>query len=448
MAICTIKAHHIERLKKDKGQLVEKVDIIVFGATSFVGQIVCRYLLETSTGQSAKQQNSVSWAMAGRSLQKLQSLHASLGSEAGNVPVIVADANDTASLKTLCERAKLVISTVGPYALYGEAVVKACVSSGTDYCDLTGEPQFIMKMLQRYEKIAKATGARIVHCCGFDSVPSDLGVWFTQQNAHAHFSSWCTSIAMRVHQLKGAASGGTIASMVNISKEVAKDGQLRKALSNPYALCPVQGRTHERQPAVKTAIYDRQINAWIAPFIMAAINERIVHRSNALMLHRYSKHFHYHEAMVTGEGPSGRLKAHSITVGVAGFLVAAALAPTRWLMENTFLPKPGEGPTIEQQQQGFYDLRFYGRTAEGQKLTCKVTGDQDPGYGSTAKILSQCAICLIKDIPKEHCKGGFWTPASAMAEPLIERLRHFAGLTFECVQPQDTPQLKSRDVIS
>ncbi|OEY67620.1 saccharopine dehydrogenase family protein [Marinobacter sp. X15-166B] len=405
-----------------------KFDLVVFGATSFVGQIVAAYLLRThGVGQQVK------WAIAGRSATKLTRLKEQLGAAAEGLPVVVADAKDPASLVQLCEQTRVLVSTVGPYALYGEPVIKACVETGTDYCDLTGEVQWIRRMIETYEAQAKASGARIVHCCGFDSIPSDLGVWYLQQQAQKAFGVPCDSVRMRVKAAKGGLSGGTVASMVNISKEIAADPALRKELANPYSICPPEHRPDVRQPNLKAPRYDDQFDVWLAPFIMAAINTRIVHRSNALQGAAYGENFTYDEAMMTGRGLKGRVAAYGLVAGLGGFMLGSAIKPTRWALERFVLPKPGEGPTAEAQKNGFYDLRFVGHTAAGQTITTKVTGDADPGYGSTSKMLGEAAACLAFDIGATDQPGGFWTPAALFGDQLLTRLTERAGLTFEVV---------------
>jgi len=404
-------------------------DIIIFGASSFVGQILTRYMLK----QFPKNAD-LTWAIAGRSESKLTQLKQSLGEQGEHIQVLIADASDEDKLRALCESTKVVVSTVGPYALYGEPLVKACVTTGTDYCDLTGEVQWIAKMLERYQDIAKITGARIVNCCGFDSIPSDLGVYFLQQQAKQQFGENCSSIKMRVKAMKGAASGGTVASMTNIFKEVATDPGLRKVLANPYAICPADHGNKVRQDSMNCPQYDPDFNSWAAPFVMAVINTRIVHRSNCLIEDGYSEHFSYNEAMLTGKGFMGGGMAAGVSAGLGTFALAAAIAPSRWAMEKFILPKPGEGPNEEAQHKGFYDLRFYGKTDSGDEIRCKVTGDQDPGYGSTAKMLGQAVACLVQDIPKDKVSGGFWTPASVFGGALITRLIENAGLTFEVIE--------------
>ncbi len=398
-----------------------KFDIIVYGATSFVGQIITRYMHE------AFADGSIRWAIAGRSAAKLKQVSDEVGLE--GIERLVADASDEAALKALCERTGVVMSTVGPYALYGDTLVKVCVETGTHYCDLTGEPQWIRKMQQRHEAAAKESGARIVHCCGFDSIPSDLGVHFLQRRAYEKYGEACDDIAMRVVKMKGGASGGTIASMINMVKEASADADLRRELKDPYSLCPPDhGFTaHQRDIGVE---YDERLGQWIAPFVMAAINTRVVHRSNALSAASYGQQFLYEEATATGEGAKGKRGARFVSAGMGAMMVAMAVPPVRWLLEKTVLPKPGDGPSPKEQLEGRFDLVFLGKTPSGRTIRTRVTGDRDPGYGSTAKMLSQAAACLAKDIPDE-VPGGFWTPATLMGDALIERLTAHAGLTFE-----------------
>lgn len=404
-----------------------KHQVVVFGATSFVGQILCRYLLQRHGAGGA-----FSWAMAGRSLAKLQALQAELGGEAAKVPLILADAADETALRALCGQTRVVISTVGPYALFGSPLVKVCAETGTDYCDLTGEPQWIRRMIDAHEATAKASGARIVHCCGFDSIPSDLGVHYLQRESQQRFGEPCTRVKLRIRKLRGGFSGGTAASLMNVMREIAADPSLRKLMANPYAICPGEGAGLPRQPDVVFAQHDAEAGSWLAPFVMAGINTRVVHRSNALKSQAYGAEFRYDEAMMTGPGLKGRAIATGASLGMGGFVAAAALPPSRWLLENYVVPKPGEGPTPEQQESGGYDFRFYGRTASGQTLVVKVTGDRDPGYGSTAKMLGEAGACLAA-LDKKKLAGGFWTPATALGDALVERLVANAGLTFGVV---------------
>lgn len=406
----------------------QQFHIIVFGATSFVGQILTHYLFgRYGVG------GEFCWAIAGRSEGKLQKLRDELGAGAAQLPLFIADAADATDLLTLCAQTQVVVSTVGPYALYGSPLVKVCAESGTDYCDLTGEIQWVVKMINAHQDTARKTGARIVHCCGFDSIPSDLGVHFLQQQAIKKFGQPCTRVKLRVKSMRGGLSGGTAASLMNVVKEATRDAALRKLLANPYAACPDDGPRRVPQPNVTFAEHDPDAGSWVAPFIMAAINTRIVHRSNALSGFAYGKDFVYDEAMLTGAGGKGRLIASAVGSGLISFMLAAALPPTRWVLEKFVVPKPGEGPSPEAQAKGFFDLRLFGISADGKVLQAKVTGDRDPGYGSTAKMLGEAAACLALDIPKGEKSGGFWTPATIFGDRLVQRLTAHAGLTFEMV---------------
>ncbi|MBS61473.1 saccharopine dehydrogenase NADP-binding domain-containing protein [Salinisphaera sp.] len=398
-------------------------DIVVFGATSFVGQLTCRYLAERY-GDDGE----VRWAMAGRSKAKLGQVRSEIGNP--EVAMIVADANDADSLAAMCAQTRVVISTVGPYALYGETLVATCADSGTDYCDLTGEVHWIAAMLDKYEQRAQASGARIVNCCGFDSLPSDLGVHFLQRHARERFGAPCTRVKLRVKAMRGTFSGGTVASLVNFAKEVRANPALRKQLANPYSICPEGYRPEVRQPNPKGASFDPDADSWIAPFIMASCNTRVVQRSNALSGQAYGAEFKYDEAMMTGRGTKGRLNAYGLAAGLGGFLVGVAIKPTRALLQRFVLPEPGEGPSPSAQEKGFYDMRLFGTTAAGEKLKAKVVGDRDPGYGSTSKMLSEAAICLSQ---RGETEGGFWTPATLLGDALIDRLHERAGVTFELV---------------
>ncbi len=401
-------------------------NVVLFGASSFVGQILARYLLERH-GVGGE----VRWAIAGRSKAKLEALRLELGPAAAELPLIIADADHDQSLEDLCALTDVLVSTVGPYALYGSALVKVCAETGTDYLDLAGEPQWIAQMIEQHEAAAKASGARIVHCAGFDSVPSDLGVHFLQQQAVTRFQQPCSRVKLRVKAMRGAASGGTIASMLESVRQASTDPVMRKLLGNPYAFCPPNKVRMPRQPNLNFASYDTDAGAWAAPFVMAGINTKVVHRSNVLTGYGYGPRFVYDEAMLTGKGLRGRLAAVGLAMGIAGFIGAAAIKPSRAFMTRFVLPKAGEGPTPKQQENGFYDIRLFGKTASGEQLSAQVTGDRDPGYGSTAKILGEAAVCLALDISKSDKAGGFWTPATAMGDTLIERLREHAGLTFK-----------------
>lgn len=400
-------------------------DVVVFGATSFVGKILCRYLFD-QFGTNGE----LRWAAAGRSRSRLDSLRATLGDAADKLELLIADAADECALRQMCERTRVVISTVGPYALHGEPLVRVCTDTGIDYCDITGEVQWVRRMIDRYERRAAESGARIVHCCGFDSIPSDMGVFFLQRHARARFGEPCVDVSMRVKAMRGGFSGGTIASLSNAIGEIGADPALRKELANPYCLCPPDHPFTARQRQVRFAAYDPDFESWTAPFVMAAVNTRIVHRSNALSGTAYGDAFRYDESVLTGRGWRGRAAATAVAAGLAGFGLLAATRPTRRFLER-LAPAPGSGPDAEARARGFFDLRFAGATASGQQLLTKVTGDMDPGYGSTSKMLGQAGACLALDVGKGDKPGGFWTPATLFGERLLDRLQAHAGLRFE-----------------
>ena len=403
------------------------LDIILFGATSFVGKITTQYLLnEVGIGKG------VTWAIAGRSLGKIKQLKNQLGPEAENIPIIVADSSDSASLTKMCQQGRVILSTVGPYALYGESLVEACVHNGNDYCDLTGEAYWIKKMLDKYQLRAEKTGARIINCCGFDSIPSDLGVYFLQQASQRQFGTVCKDVKLRVKAMKGGVSGGTVASGIEMAKAVKKDPALRRKMGNPYLLCQSQ-TSRVKQPRILKPTFDKDFNAWSAPFIMETINSRVVLRSNSLQQHDDCEDFTYGEAVLTGKGRQGYFRAWGITLGLGCFGLAAKNKLLRFLIQKFLLPKPGQGPSPKQQENGFFDLRIIGKNNQ-QSLTIKVTGDKDPGYGCTAKMLTQAGLCMAFDIGKTELSGGFWTPATAMNDKLIIRLVASAGMTFDILE--------------
>jgi short subunit dehydrogenase-like uncharacterized protein len=398
-----------------------RLDVVVFGATSFVGQILCRHLVERhgTTG-------SLRWAIAGRSAAKLDSVAASTGAE---VERIVADAQDEAALAELASSARVVISTVGPYDLYGSPLVAAIARAGSDYCDLTGETQWMRRMIDAHQAEAVESGARVVHACGFDSIPSDLGVWFTQQQAVEQLGAPCTSISMRVQRMRGGASGGTIASMMNAVEQATRDAELRRLLADPYALNPPEMRDGPRQSNVVKPTRDAVTGEWLAPFVMAAVNTRVVQRSHALQGRPGGRELLYDESTVTGPGPAGAARAAALVAGLGAGVGLLALGPTRALARRV-LPKPGEGPSPEAQLRGYFDIRFEGATRAGDRIRTRVTGDRDPGYGATARMLGEAATCLL-EVSGNDVPGGFWTPSTAMGGLLVERLEQHAGMRFE-----------------
>lgn len=399
------------------------LDLIVWGATGFTGRLVVEYLLERyGVGKTVR------WAIAGRSQAKLDALKTEMGKPASGLLVITADSHDPDTLRALVRRTRVIITTVGPYAKYGSELVAACVENGTHYCDLAGEPQWIRKMIDQHEEGASKSGARIVHACGFDSIPSDIGVYYLQQEAQRKFGEPCSRVKMRVRAMKGSASGGTIASMMNAIEEARADREVARILVNPYSLCPPGARKGPDKRDQSGPVMDKDLDVWTAPFVMAGVNTKVVRRSNALMNAAYGPEFSYQEAMSTGAGTSGYLKAMQITLGLGGLMLAGSVGVLRAGMQKLFLPKPGEGPSKDEREKGFYNIVMLGKTSSGKTIRVKVRGDRDPGYGSTSKILGECGVCLALDeLPVE---GGFWTPASAMGDALLKRLPASAGLTF------------------
>jgi short subunit dehydrogenase-like uncharacterized protein len=384
-----------------------KFDIIVYGATGFTGQLVAEYLAANYAGQGAPR-----WAMAGRSLDKLASVRDAIGAPA-DTALIKADASDSASLKAMIDQTKSVLSTVGPYQLYGSELVAACAASGTDYLDLCGEPVWMRQMIDAHEAPAKASGARIVFSCGFDSVPFELGAFFVQEEAKRVFGRPVSRVKGRVRDMRGTLSGGTAASGRATFEAVAKDLSLVAILNDPFALTP--GFSGAKQPKGNRPVYEEDLQSWTAPFMMALINTRNVHRSNMLMGFPYGHDFVYDEMVLTGPGEKGEANAKRV--------MAANSEKT-----GPNAPKPGEGPSKEERESGLYDLLFVGLAPDGRQVRVAVHGDRDPGYGSTSKMIAECAICLgeMPDIP-----AGIWTPGAAMGDRLIKRLIDHAGITFD-----------------
>lgn len=416
--------------------------VVLYGATSFVGQITAHYLAQflsnkKSTDDSEK--SAVTWAIAGRDKEKLEKLQSELSKAQNNeetdkkVDIIIANSDDDTSLDEMTKQTQVIISTVGPYLKYGEPLIKSCVNNGTDYVDLTGEAIFIKDMMDKYQAKAQQTGARIVNSCGFDSIPSDLGVYFTQQQAETKFNQQCDVIHMRVKAAKGGLSGGTIASMATIFEEVGKDKARRKQVANPYLLNDDTDAPNVRQDNISKPEYDSEHERWLAPFVMASINTRIVHRSNQLLGYEYGRDFKYDEAMWMKDGIKGQLSSYAMSAGLLGFATAMMIKPSRELLSKHVLPKSGSGPSKSEQENGYFDIRFFGETSEKDSISTKVTGDKDPGYGSTSRMLAQSALCLAQDVTKAEVAGGFWTPASAMGNKLLTRLEDHAGLSFEVV---------------
>jgi short subunit dehydrogenase-like uncharacterized protein len=377
-------------------------DIVVYGATGFTGRLVAEYL-------AASCPQGVRWAMAGRSIAKLEEVRASIDG-AGEIALIVADADDPASLAALCGRASVIVTTVGPYQLYGSALVAACARTGTAYVDLCGEPAWMREMIDRHHAEAQASGARIVFSCGFDSIPFDLGVFTLQEEAQRRFGKPASRVKGRVRKLKGGMSGGTIASFQATVAAAGRDPALVKLLTDPFALTP--GHRGPAQPRGNQPEHDPDIDDWVAPFMMATINTKNVHRTNFLLGQAWGDVI-YDEMTVTGAGETGENAANAL----------AKANP----MGKGDLPKPGDGPSKEERETGHYDILFVGLTEDGGRCEAVVTGDRDPGYGSTSKMLAESALCLVLD---DAGAGGIWTPGALMGSRLRDRLVAHAGMTF------------------
>jgi len=399
-------------------------DLVVFGATGFTGRLVAEYL-HLSGAAGAR------WAIAGRSLDKLAKVRDQLHLPP-SIALLKADANDAAALKALVRRTQVVITTVGPYQLHGEPLATACAAGGTDYVDLCGEPLWMARMVDKLTPLAEQSGARIVFSCGFDSIPFDLGVVYLQAEAQARFGAPLPEVRGRVARIKGAASGGTLASMMETLEATRREPALSQVMANPFALTPAfKG---PRQPDDGGADFDDWADAWCGPFMMAAINTKNVHRSNALRGHPWGEGFVYSEKLLTGkpgQGDKGRRKAGALARFTKLQNLALGLAPMRALLRRFVLTQPGDGPNAAAREAGHYQLWFTGKAASGQMLRAIVKGDRDPGYGSTCKLISETALCLLQDVDRDATPGGVWTAGGAMGLALVRRLQERAGLTFE-----------------
>jgi len=392
-------------------------DIIIWGATGFTGKLVAQYMLENYSA------GNLTWAIGGRNLSKLDALNLGPG-----VEVLVADAMDPEALTQLVKRTRVILTTVGPYARYGSEMVAACAAAGTHYCDLTGEVHWMRDMIDNYQHTAVSSGARIVHTCGFDSIPSDIGVYFMQKAMMEQHGVPASAIKYRTRAFKGGFSGGTIDSMMAMMEQAQTNPKIMDIVADPYAL----NSTYRGLDGLdrKDQFYDEDFKAWVAPFVMAAINTRVVRRSNELLGLTYGEDFRYDEGSITGQGTGGALSAAAMALGTSTMNGLASITPARKLLQKV-LPKPGEGPSPETIETGYFDIDLLAKhpTDPSLNLLGKVHGDRDPGYGSTAKMLAECAVSLAQDeLPVE---GGFWTPASAMGDALLERLPNHAGVSFK-----------------
>ena len=383
-----------------------KFDVVIYGATGFTGKLVAEYMVS----QYGHNQD-ITWAMAGRNINKLEKVRDEIGAHE-ETPLLIVDSEDKESLNVMTAQAKCILTTVGPYQLYGSDLVKSCAEAGTDYVDLTGEPGWMYEMIEENEKLAKESGARIVFSCGFDSIPFDLGVFFIQEAAKEKYGKPAPHVRGRVRAMNGEFSGGTVASLSATMSTLKEKPELISVLVNPFSLSgDFQGpdQLDDSKP-----LFDEKLDMWVAPFIMASINTKNVHRSNALMGHSYGEDFCYDEMSIAGPGEEGKAAAEFM----------ATINP----LAGEDMPAPGEGPSKDSRENGNYDVLFCADMPDGETLKATVTGDMDPGYGSTSKMIAESAVCLVKDC--DGLEGGIYTPAPSMGQKLIKRLITKAGLTF------------------
>ena len=379
-------------------------EIVLYGASGFTGKLVAEYLIA--------EHPQLRWAIAGRNQQKLEQVRRELG--APDLPIVIADSNDASQLSEMARQTRTLISTVGPYAQYGTPVLEACATEGTHYCDLTGEAQWMAQVYERINPIAQASGARLIHCCGFDSVPSDLSVFFLQKHFKERYGHYATRVAGRMGDAAGGVSGGTVASLMYVAEQASKDPAIRKTVMDPYALYPAGIEKGLDGPDQNGISWDDHFESWTGPFVMAAINTKVVRRSHALAGLPYGADFQYDESQLC----SSRAKAILSAAGLGTVMAGTFFSPTRALLKK-LLPDPGEGPNQTTRDNGFFEFWAHG-TDGAHSLRVKVAGQRDPGYGATSRMLAQAGLCLTQD--ELSVGGGIWTPASALGDALLARL--------------------------
>ena len=394
-------------------------DVIIWGASGFTGRIATNYM------HAQYGDGNISWAIAGRNEAKLDSVR-----NQRDIDVLIANSDDEESLKELVQKTKVLLTTVGPYSKYGSKLVATCAEYGTDYCDLTGESLWMREMISAYDESARNSGARIVHTCGFDSIPSDIGVYFLQKEMIARHGVPARHIKFRLRTAKGGMSGGTADSGLAMVEKVEKDKNLRSQLTDPYLLN--NNFRGADGPDRISPFYDEDFDSWVAPFVMGPINTRVVRRSAELLGDMYGSNFRYDEGILTRGGPTGFLGATGIGLATGLAMATLAAPPTRRIIKR-LIPKPGEGPSEQDQERGFFEIELKAKHPDDESLDLRaiVKGDKDPGYGSTAKMIVESALALAHDDIKKS--GGFWTPASVIGDQLLQRLPLHAGVTFELV---------------
>ena len=383
-------------------------DVVIFGASGYTGKLVAEYMHDQYGTD-----HSIKYAIAGRNIEKLLEVKKDLRLNE-DISILEVDSSNLDSLDKMTRSARCILTTVGPYQLYGSKLVESCARNGTDYVDLTGEPGWMYEMINAHKETAQKSGARIVFSCGFDSIPFDLGVYFVQNAAKEKFGKPAPHVRGRVKAMNGEFSGGTIASLGATMSTLKEKPELIKVLANPFSL--TEGFEGPSQLDDSKPLLDEKMNMWLSPFVMAPINTKNIHRSNALLDHAYGEDFCYDEMMIAGEGDEGEQMAKAMSSGNP--------------MGGDNLPQPGEGPSKESREKGNYDILFFADLEE-KSIEARVTGDMDPGYGSTSKMIAESALCLVQDCP--DLAGGIYTPAPSMGEKLIDRLIKKAGLTFDIV---------------
>ena len=395
----------------------KKLDLVIWGATGFTGKLVCEYITNSYKSKD------LNWTIAGRNEEKLLKLKNRLNIKNS---ILIGNSNDKSSLEKICSKTKVICSTVGPYALYGTNLIHACIKMKTNYCDISGETQWIRKIIDTFHEKAKKQKIKIVNSCGFDSIPSDMGVYFCQSNYYKENGEYANEINMRVAGSRGGFSGGTYNSLTNVIHEASLNRSVRKILNNPYGLNPINEQSGPDKKDLKSVEYDNEAKSWIAPFVMAGINTKIVRRSNALLNYKYGNSFLYSEAVLVGNGILGKIIGYLSLIPI--LMVIQKKGSVIKKIVDLFVPKAGEGPSKKQRENGFFSLKFFFGNNR-QRYLAKVTGDMDPGYGSTSKMLAECAICLALDDTLNE-NYGVITPSVAFEENILERLQNNAGLEF------------------
>ena len=396
----------------------KKFDLIVWGATGYTGKLVCEYIFKKY------KKTTLDWAIAGRNKHKIDGLISSLNLK--GIPHFVADSNNKKSLLKLTKMTNTICSTVGPYAKYGTLLVEACIESKTNYCDITGETHWIKEIIDKYHTKAIKNKVKIVHACGFDSIPSDLGVFYAQNKIKENSGKYASKISMRVVSMKGGISGGTIYSFLNIIEESRKNKNIKKVLNNPHGLSPNKDLFDSDEEDLKKIIFDSTSKKWIGPFVMAAINTRIVRRSNYLMDFKYGRDFIYNEALVFGRSILSKFLGYFRLIPI--YLISKNKNIVLKSLLKSFLPKPGQGPKGNSRKNGYFKFRFY-IFNNNLKAIVSVNGTGCPGYGSTSKMLAESSICLaLDDLPIQN---GILTPSVALGNALLKRLEKNADLKFK-----------------